>query len=464
MRRYNVKNIYGESDNIPKKERLINDTSSAIVLDSGKCVLCGRCVTACEVYTGLNILDFNERGKHTYVGPALFHNMEDSGCIYCGKCIQACPVAAIKEKSAIDEVMDALKDNSKIVIVGPDPSIKVALGEEFGSSIGENVEGKMYKSFELSGFNEVMNIDLASDLTVLETGTELITRLKSNETLPLLTSCSHGWVNYIEQYEPNFLPHISKTKSPQQMSGVMSKHHFATQLGYKVEDIVFVSIMPCIAKKHEASRPSMEFEGIRDVDYVLTTREYAKMLKRMNIDLMKLKDSLPHGELAKNTASEILFDKTDGIIEATLKTASEMLGEEQTSLDFKEVRGHKNIKEASYKLLGKEINVAVVYGGTSIKEFFNRMKKYSKQYHFVEFMGCTGGCIDGGGQPIHSAKTQDNYDISAIRTKSLNEINSNKKHRDSNTNNLLTQVYKDWIGKPNSELATGLLHTEYKTK
>jgi len=461
MRRYNVENVYGESNSFHKKERMINDSSLSIVLDSGKCILCGRCVTACEVYTGLNILNFNDRGNETYVGPALFHNMEDSGCINCGKCIQSCPVAAIKEKSQIDEVMDALKDKSKIVVVGAAPSVRVALGEEFGSKIGENVEGKMYKSFEEVGFDEIMDITFAADLTVLEEGTELINRIKTGKNLPMFTSCSPGWINYIEQYEPEMLSNLSTAKSPQQMGGIVAKHHFAYELGYKIEDIVFVSIMPCIAKKHEAARPEMEYEGIRDVDHVLTTREYARMLKRMNIDFMNLEDSFPHGRIARYTGAGIIFGVSGGVMEAALRTVSEVLGEEQGALDFKEVRGLSDIKEATYNIMGTDINVAVVHGGANIKEFIKRMKKNKKQYHFVEFMGCTGGCINGGGQPIHPAKIQDSVDISALRTQSLYDMDSSKKHRESRTNKLLMRMYKDWLGEPNSELAHNLLHTSY---
>lgn len=464
MRRYNVENIYGANPNFTKKERMINDSSLSIVLDSGKCILCGRCITACEAYTGLNILNFNQRGNETYVGPALFHNMEDSGCIGCGKCIQSCPVAAIKEKSSIDQVMDVLKDKSKIVVVGPAPSVRVALGEEFGSKIGENVEGKMFKSFEVAGFDEIMDIAFAADLTVLEEGTELINRLKTGENLPLFTSCSPGWINYIEQYEPNYLSHLSTAKSPQQMGGTVAKHHFAYKLGYNIEDIVFVSIMPCIAKKQEAARPEMEYNGIRDVDIVLTTREYAKMLKRMNIDFMNLEDSTPHGRLAQYTGAAIIFGATGGVMEAALRTVSEVLGEEQGSINFEEVRGTKDIKEATYNLMGTDINVAVVHGGTSITKFMKLMKENKKQYHFVEFMGCTGGCINGGGQPIHPAKIQDTVDISGLRAQSLYDIDSKKEHRESRLNELVMSMYKKWLGEPNSHLAHNLLHTNYSPR
>ncbi len=464
MRRYGVENSYENNKFFSNRKRLINDSSPAIVLDSGKCILCGRCVSACQHFTGLGILNFNDRGNETYVGPAMFHNMEDSGCISCGKCIQVCPTAAIKEKSHIDQVMDALRDKNKKVIVSPSPSLRVTLGEEFGSDIGENVEGKMYKSFEVAGFDEVVDTNFSADLTILEEGTELIGRIKTGGKLPLFTSCSPGWINYIEQYEPEYLDHVSSAKSPQQMAGVLTKHYYAKKLGYNVEDVVFVSIMPCIAKKEEAARPEMEYDGVRDVDYVLTTREYARLLKRKGINFMRLEDAQPHGEMAKYTGAAAIFGATGGVLEAALRTVSEILEEQPTSIDFKEARGLKGIKEATYKVAGKEINVAVVNGGINIKEFFAKMKKSKKQYHFVEFMACTGGCIYGGGQPIHPAKVQDNVPIRQMRIDSLYKIDEGKTARKSHLNEDVLKLYNEFLGEPGSHQAHELLHTSYKPR
>ena len=330
--------------------------------------------------------------------------------------------------------------------------------------IGENVEGKMYKSFEVLGFDDLMDTNFAADLTILEEGTEFINRVKNGGKLPLFTSCSPGWVNYIEQYEPEFLDNLSTAKSPQQMAGAVSKHYYAEKLGYKKEETVFVSIMPCIAKKHEARRPEMEFDGVRDVDYVLTTREYARLLKRKGVDFMNLEDSVPFGDLAKYSGAAVIFGATGGVMEAALRTVSEILEGEITPIEYTAARGMEGIKEATLNVAGIDVNIAVVHGGSSIKDFFAKIKKSKKQYHFVEFMACTGGCINGGGQPIHPAKVQDAVDIRAERAKTLYEMDSSNEKRKSHNNPFVMGLYKDWLTEPGSHKAHDLLHTKYKPR
>lgn len=464
MREYNVENVYGENKHYFKKHRQINNSSDSIVLDSGKCILCGRCVTSCEKQAGLGILDFNERGNETYVGPALMHSMADSGCISCGKCIQACPVGAIKEQSHIDGVVEALRNSNKKVIVSVEPSVLVTLGEEFGTEIGENVEGKVYKSLELLGFEEIMDANFSTDLTVLESATELIDRLQNGGTLPLFTSYSPGWINYVEQYEPDYLNNLSNVKSPQQMAGTVAKQYYSGKLGFNKEDIVFVSITPSVAAKDEANRPEMQTEGIKDVDYVLTTREYARLLKRKNIDFLNLEDGSMFGELSKLSGGAPIYSEAGSIMESSLKAVSEILGETNSNLEFKDVRGLSGVKETTYTIGGEQINIASVQGGINIKEFFKKLKKAKKKYHFVEFMACEGGNINGGGAPIHTAQNQDNIDIIGLRLQALNELIEGKEHRNTRLNPIVTELYKEWLGEPGNHKAQTLLHTTFKAK
>ncbi len=464
LQNYDVDNIYGENETFSKKVVYLEDQNDAIVIDSSKCVLCGRCVSTCEKVAGTGVLNYNERGSKCYVGTALFHPLSDSGCIYCGKCIQACPTAALREKDDVSQVEKVLRDKNKTVIVEIAPAVRSALGEEFGYPIGTNVEGKIYSALEKLGVKEVMDTNFTADLTIMEEGTELISRIKNNGVLPLFTSCSPGWIRYIEQYNPEYIPNLSTCKSPQQMGGAIAKHYYAEKLGLKKEDVIVVSIMPCVAKKSEANLKEMVIDNVKDVDYVLTTREFARLIKRHGIDFNDLEDKKPFGMLETYTGAGVIFGVTGGVMEAALRTVSEILEEKETQIEFKEVRGLKNIKEATYKIAGLDINVAVVHGGAAIKEFMNILKTSDKKYHFVEFMGCTGGCINGGGQPIVNPQILEKIDVREKRASVLYDIDKNSKLRKSHLNDQVMKLYQEFLGEPNSHLSHKLLHTHYEAK
>ncbi len=465
LRRYDIKNEIGEDSKFSVKERHINNLNPAIELDSGKCTLCGRCISACEKLSGLSILALNNRGSKTVVGPAFLHEIGDAGCIYCGKCIQACPTAAIRERSDIDKVIEVLNDSKKYVVAQAAPAVRAALGEEFGYPAGSDVEGKMYQAFKALGFDEIADVNWAADLTIMEEGTEFINRVKNGGKLPMFTSCSPGWIRYIETYEPKYLDNLSTCKSPHQMGGALIKHYWSKKLNVKPEDIIVVSIMPCIAKKYESSRPEMEVDGLRDVDYVLTTRELARLIKRQEIDFNTLEDLKPEGQLAQYTGAGTIFGVTGGVMEAALRTVVEVLeGKSLEKVDFESVRGLKEIKEATLNISGMDVNIAVVHGGAAIKEFFKILKEGKKTYHFVEFMGCIGGCINGGGQPVTNARTLELVDIKAKRASVLYNQDKNAPIRKSHENKSMMECYEEFLGSPNSDTAHKYLHTHYHKK
>jgi iron-only hydrogenase group A len=462
LRKNNVKNPMADEPEFIKKPRITKDSSFSLVLDSGKCVLCGRCVGACHTYTGLDILSINRRGKESIVESIDPMSIENSGCIYCGKCIQACPVGALVEKDAIMTVQDALLDETKHVIIQPAPSVRIALGEEFGLPVGTNVEGKMYQAFKELGFDDIGDVNWSADLTIIEEGTEFINRLQNNGIFPMFTSCSPGWIRYIEGYEPDYIPNLSTCKSPHLMQGALSKQYYGPKHGIKPDNIFVVSVMPCIAKKFEIERPEMQSHGFRDVDAVLTTRELARLIKYNEIDFLSLKDLKPEGQLAQFTGAGNIFGATGGVMEAALRTVVEILEKrELTDVDFKDVRGTTEIKEATLNVAGIDVNVAVVHGGRAIKEFFEIMKESDKQYHFVEFMGCIGGCVNGGGQPIVLPEVYENVDVREIRAASLYEQDANMPYRKSHENVAMLKTYDEFLEEPNSHRAHEILHTHY---
>ena len=464
LRRFNVDNDFSNLDLFVPKEIKMNKTSDAIVIDTSKCVLCGRCVSTCENVVGLGVLNFNHRGSETYVGPALFHNLEDAGCIYCGKCIQACPSGAIRGKDDIKFLERALRNPEKVVICQVAPAVRAAIGEEFGYPIGTNVEGQMFAALQKLGINEIIDTNFTADLTIMEEGYEFIDRLKNGGTLPMFTSCSPGWVNYLEIYHPEYIPNLSSCKSPQQMAGALIKTYYAEKLGIDPKNIFSLSIMPCVAKKAEATRPEFGRDGYRDVDCVLTTREISRMIRHRGIPFKDLEPIKPFGMLAEYTGAASIFGATGGVMEAALRTVTEVLEGKSTPVEFTEVRGLEDIKEATYHVAGIDVNVAVVSGGAGIKAFMKHLKKTNKMYHFVEFMGCTGGCVNGGGQPIVYASVLEKYDVRALRAKVLYDIDSANEFRKSHESKVVQQVYKEFLGEPNSHKAHELLHTTYKKR
>ncbi|MGE4320934.1 MAG: NADH-dependent [FeFe] hydrogenase, group A6 [Acholeplasmataceae bacterium] len=464
LRRYSVDNEFSQMYGFNTSDYYYSESSGVMVLDSSKCVLCGRCVSACEKQSGLGIINFNERGSNTYIGAAQFHPLEDAGCIYCGKCIQACPTGAIREKDDIKNVERALRDPSKTVVVQVAPSVRAALGESFGFPIGTNVEGQMFTALKMMGFDEIMDTNFTADLTIMEEGTEFINRLNGKGKLPLFTSCSPGWVNYLELYYPEFIENVSSCKSPQQMAGALIKTYYAEKMKLDPKQIVSVSIMPCVAKKAEARREDMGRDGYMDVDYVLTTREFSRLIKRHDLDLNDLEPSKPFGMLASYTGAGAIFGATGGVMEAALRTVSEILEEKPTPVDFTAVRGTADIKEATIQVKGMDVNIAVVHGGVAIKAFLEQLKHSDKQYHFVEFMGCTGGCINGGGQPIVPAKIQDQVDVRKLRASVLYDIDQKGEFRKSHENPFVQELYKEYLEKPSSHKAHKLLHTSYQKR
>ncbi|MDY0064483.1 MAG: NADH-dependent [FeFe] hydrogenase, group A6 [Bacilli bacterium] len=470
LRKYNIPNNYGENPTFEKKPFLYNITES-LVIDSSKCVLCGRCIEACKLYSGLNVLDYNHRGFDTYVGPALNHSMENAGCIYCGKCIQACPVGAIKEKEDIDEVFELLDNDNVYKVVQIAPAVRASIGEEFGYPIGTNVEKKLFHALKLLGFDDITDTNFAADVTIMEEGTEFIKRLKDYvekgiDKLPLFTSCSPGWIRYIETYYPEFIPHLSSCKSPQQMQGALIKHYYANKMNIDKNKIKVVSIMPCIAKKYEAKKPEMQVDGIRDVDLVITTRELARLIRRKDISFSALEGYTPSSPLAQYTGAAALFGATGGVMEAALRTIKELLEEKPLEcLEFNDVRGVEDgIKEAQITIAGKEFSVAVVHGASNMPEIFKRIKENDKKYAFIEFMACTGGCINGGGQPIIPSYIVENIDVRKLRAKALYQIDHDISIRQSHKNPEVINIYNQFLEYPGSHTAHKLLHTKYEEK
>lgn len=441
----------------------IEDSAPHLVRDNSKCVLCRRCTAVCRATQEVGVIGPNDRGFATHIGCAFDRDLNEVDCVSCGQCIVACPTGALSEKDDTAQVLAALADPTKHVVVGPAPSIRVTLGECFGLPIGTNVEGKMVTALRRLGFDKVFDVDTAADFTIMEEGTEFLHRLQSNGTLPLITSCSPGWIRYMEQHAPEMIRNVSTCRSPQQMFGALVKTYYAEQMGIDPHDIFVVSIMPCTAKKYEVRREEQRMpNGCMPVDVSLTTRELGRMITQAGM----LFDHLPDGQfdemLGISTGAAAIFGASGGVMEAALRTVVEQLtGDGMAPLEYHEVRGMQGVKEASYELPGRTVRVCVASGLHNVKLVLDGIKDGSLQYDFVEFMACPGGCINGGGQPIQHADVRNFTDIKALRAAALYKQDENMEYRRSHKNPLVQIVYHSYLGEPGSPLAHSLLHCSY---
>ena len=440
-----------------RKTYTLDDSNPCLVRDQEKCILCGRCIRMCRDIQGMNVYSFARRGFHAMVAAAFEQDLSNVACSFCGQCSAVCPTAAIMEKDDTERVWDAIHDPDKIVVCQVAPSVRVALGEEVGLAPGSIVTGKMVAGLKAMGFDKVFDTNFSADLTIMEEGHEFIDRLQHGGVLPMVTSCSPGWVNMCELKYPDLLPHLSTAKSPQGMFGAVIKTYWAEKANVNPAKIVSVSVMPCIAKKAECVRPQLRDSGFQDVDIVITTRELGKMLREDGIDFTRLPDAEFDSPLGFGSGAGAIFGTTGGVMEAALRTVADVVtGQDIQQVDYKAVRGFEETKEAVLNIAGKEVKIAVCNTLGSAMKMMDRVRAGTADYHFIEVMACPGGCIGGGGQPIPTSKA-----IKKKRMEAIYSIDSNSKIRKSHENPEIKILYDTWMGKPLGEKAHRLLHTHY---
>ena len=457
--KFNVLNVEFPGEMTKHK---IDDLSPSIVRDFNKCILCRRCVAACKNVQKIGAIDCINRGFESCISTVGDHSLNDVNCTNCGQCIQACPTGALHEKETIDDVWVKLKDPDTYVVVQTAPAVRVSLGEEFVMPIGTNVTGKMVTALKRLGFDKVFDTNTGADFTIVEEANEFIERLKGNEVLPMITSCSPGWVKYIEMNYPELLPHLSTCKSPHQMFGALIKSYFAQREGIDPNKIYMVSVMPCIAKKFERQREELKTNNLYDVDNVITTRELARMIKQANIEFTKLEDSQFDNPMGEATGAAAIFGTTGGVMEAALRTAQDILTcQDLPQIDFEAVRGGDGIKRATVNIAGNDIKIIAVSGLANAQKIMEEIKEGKADYQFVEIMACPGGCIMGGGQPIKSSKIRREVDVRKLRADALYSIDEKSKIRKSHENPVLKEIYKEFLERPGGKKAHELFHTHY---
>ncbi len=444
-----------------KNEYTIDD-KTPIIRDNSKCILCRRCVAACKNVQNIGVIGANDRGFDTHIGSIFEKPLSETSCINCGQCIVACPVGALYERDDTDKVLDAIADPSKHVLICTAPSVRAQIGECFGYEPGTDCEGKMVAALKRLGFDGVYDMNLTADLTIMEEATEFLGRVKNGGPLPLITSCSPGWIKYCEHYYPEFVDNLSTCKSPQQMFGALAKTYYAEKMGWDPKDIVFVSAIPCTAKKFEVGRPGQSAAGVPDVDIAITTREVGRMISKAGIDFKSLADEAFDDPFSVGSSAGAIFGATGGVMEAALRTAAEVIENKPLeSLDFTDVRGVEGVKIASYKLGGMTLNVAVASGTGNAKKVLDAVKSGELDVQFIEIMACPGGCVNGGGQPIQPASVRMTTDLRAVRAAVLYNDDINCDLRKSHENSAVKKLYDEYFGEPNSHKAHEILHTHY---